>query len=79
LVADLTTRVGRDVTQTKLENWIAKAGNAFRHFWQVLEAMEDGPYGYMSDRITQLEEKVRRYETSGLGREPAEKTAGEIE
>jgi hypothetical protein len=66
------------MSQTKLEKWIAKAGNAFGRFWRILEAMEDGPYGYMSDRITQLEEKVRRYETSGLGREPAEKTGGGI-
>ena len=38
-----------------------------------------GPYGYMNDRITRLEEKVRRYETVGLGQEPAEKNAGGFE
>jgi hypothetical protein len=67
------------MSQTKLDNWIAKAGNAFRRFWQVLEAMDYGPYDYMSDRITRLEEKVRRYETVGLEQEPAEKTAGGFE
>jgi hypothetical protein len=67
------------MSQTKLEDWIAKAGNAFRGFWQVLESINYEPYDYMSDRITRLEEKVRRYETVGLEQEPAEKSSGAFE
>ena len=50
----------------RLKSWAAKAGHIFRRFWQMLEAMEQGPYGYMDERISYLEEKIQRMDKGNV-------------
>lgn len=53
---------------TRLKSWAAKAGHFLKRCWQILEAMEEGPYGYMDDRVSYLEEKIRKLEKANTAR-----------
>lgn len=43
---------------------LTKIRNFLHYAWEVLMAMDDGPYGFMDDRVTALEKRIKQLEAA---------------